>query len=278
MNLPEDQFITVGSNNTRYMSLGTKGEEIILVHGLGAFAESWMYNFESFAKHFRVYALDLAGFGKSDKPKAEYTYDYFATFLHDFMVAMKIEDAHLVGHSLGGGTVLQFTLKYPDKVKKLVIIGSAGLGTEASAMVKILSIPILGGLLTRPSRKGAANLLKQLVNEDKVITDEIIDLWYQMSSMPRAQRALLKTNRAITNLSGYRKKVTDPIRTHLNEIGAPTLVLWGRQDQMVPLSHAETAEKNIKNATTHIFDNCGHCPMIECPDEFNSQVIKYLLH
>jgi 4,5:9,10-diseco-3-hydroxy-5,9,17-trioxoandrosta-1(10),2-diene-4-oate hydrolase len=271
-----DKFIKVGSIKSRYLTSGTAGKEVILVHGLGSFAESWQNNIEALSEDFKVYALDLAGFGKSDKPKASYTYDYFATFLHDFMQAMNVKSASLMGHSLGGGTVLQYALKYPDSVDKLVIIGSAGLGQEANAIVKVISIPFIGELLTRPSRKGAVKLLKELVYDGSVITDDIVELWYQMSIMPRAQKAFLKTNRAVTNVRGYRKKEIEPIKMNLDKIEAPTLILWGDHDNMVPLSHAEFAKQHISNATMHVFTNCGHCPMLEYASEFNAVVKKFL--
>jgi 4,5:9,10-diseco-3-hydroxy-5,9,17-trioxoandrosta-1(10),2-diene-4-oate hydrolase len=274
--LPKDQFDKVGSINTRYWSIGEKGTEVILVHGLGGFAENWMFNIEALAKHFRVYTLDLVGFGKSDKPKAPYTYNYFATFVHDFMKKMQIKKASFIGHSLGGGTILQFALNFPDKVEKLVIISSAGLGKEAFGIFKLISLPIFGELLTRPSRKGAAKLLKELVYDKTVIQDEIIELWYQMSSLPGAQKAFLKTNRSTTNLVGYKPKVIDPIKLNLHKITAPTLIIWGEQDQIVPLSHAYVAEKGIPNSMLQVFDKCGHVPMVECIADFNSLVIKYL--
>ncbi len=274
--LPKDQFDKVGSINTRYWSIGKEGIVVILVHGLGGFAENWMFNIKVLAKHFRVFTLDLVGFGKTDKPKAPYTYIYFAKFLNDFMKKMQIKKAIFIGHSLGGGTILQFALDFPDKVKKLVIISSAGLGTEAFGIFKIMSLPIIGELLTRPSRKGVAKLLKELVYDKTVIQDEIIELWYQMSCIPEAQKAFLKTNRATTNLFGYKPKVVDPIMQNLHKIEAPTLIIWGKQDQIVPISHAYVAERGIPNSTLHVFDRCGHAPMVECIDDFNSSVINFL--
>jgi len=139
--LPQDQFINIGSVTTRYWATGSTGPPLIFVHGLGQYTENWMYNITALAQHFRVYAPDLAGFGKSDKPDAPFTYDYFAQFLNDFMSAMNIPEAHLIGHSLGGAVLLRFAMDFPDHVNNLVLVGSEGLGEDAALIFRLLSLP-----------------------------------------------------------------------------------------------------------------------------------------
>ncbi len=276
LQLPKDQFIKIGSVNTRYWSIGNKGTEVLLVHGLGGFAENWMFNIEALAKHFQVYVLDMVGFGKSDKPKTSYIIDDFVQFINEFMEKKKIEKTNLIGHSLGGGIILQFALKFPKKVNKLIIVSSAGLGKEVSIIFKMASLPIIGELVTRPSRKGTAKFYKEVVYDKTILTDDLIEEGYQMSSLPGAQRSFLKTNRAFINFFGCKSKVINPIKINLHKIVVPTLIIWGRQDQILPVSHASTAEKSIPNATLQIFEKCGHIPMIECIEDFNSMVVKFL--
>ena len=276
LQLPNDQFIKIGSINTRYWSIGNKGPKVFLVHGLGGFAENWMLNIEALAKHFHVYVLDLVGFGKSDKPKTSYTIDDFAQFINEFMEKKKIEKTNFIGHSLGGGISLQFALKFPEKVNKLIIVSSACLGKEISIINKIASLPIIGELLTCPSRKEIAKFYKELVYDETIITDELIEEGYQMSSLPGAQRSFLKTNRAAINFFGLKSKIIDPIRNNLDKIVVPTLIIWGQQDKILPVSHAHSAEEGIPNATLQIFEKCGHVPMTECKEDFNSVVVKFL--
>ncbi len=127
---PQDRYVQVGQINTRYWTEGDKGTTVILLHGIGSSVETWTYNISVLAQHHRVYAVDLVGAGRSDKPPATYSLTYLAQFVLGFMDAMSIECASLVGNSLGGGVALQFALNFPQKVEKLVLVNSLGLGKE----------------------------------------------------------------------------------------------------------------------------------------------------
>jgi pimeloyl-ACP methyl ester carboxylesterase len=113
--VPKDQYIKAGEINTRYWST------VILIHGLGASAEIWMHNVDALAKQHRVYVPDLAGFGRSDKPVSSFTHLDYTYFVDDFIKALNIEQASLVGQSLGGGITLQYALQFPLRVQKLVL-------------------------------------------------------------------------------------------------------------------------------------------------------------
>lgn len=275
LKLPEDKFVNVGSVKTRYWTAGQKGFPIILIHGLGQSVENWMYNIEELAKHFKVYALDLVGFGKSDKPKVTFSYSDFAQFLNEFMITMNIEKANLIGHSLGGAIVLKFALDYHDKVNKLVIVGSEGLGKEASLMFRIMSLPLIGELIAQPSRKGTEKLYKECVFNKNSITDEMIDLGYEIASIKGWKESFLNTLRATINFFGYKRKIINSIILNLNKIESSTLIIWGQQDKFHPIIDTKIAKKSIPDATIHVFDKCGHVPMIEYPKEFNSIVKQF---
>ena len=273
---PQVQYTKVGQINTRFWALGDEGSTVLLIHGIGGSLEDWMLNANALARHNRVYALDLVGSGHSDKPSVSYSFSYLAQFVNDFMEAQNIDRASLIGHSLGGGVTLQFTIQFPDKVDKLVLVNSAGLGKEASIFFRLPALPILGELLTRPSRKGTANLLKACVHDPAVVTDELIELGYSLAVLPGAQNAFLSTVRSLGNFRGIRKDVLRSIVDNLGTITAPTLVFWGQQDRILPVAHAYIAEKRIPNARLHIFNPCGHLTQLERPEEFNSLVLEFL--
>ncbi len=122
MNLTEelqDRYVKVGSINTRYWQLGNSGSVVILLHGGGGYIELWKSNILELAQHHRVYAFDMVGAGRSDKPNAEYTFDFMARFTRDFMAALNIHHASLIGTSAGGGVALTFALKFPELLDKL---------------------------------------------------------------------------------------------------------------------------------------------------------------
>jgi len=273
---PEDRFIKVGTINTRYWVVGDKGSAIVLVHGLGGFAENWVNNVNALAEHHRVYVPDLVGFGRSDKTPLTHEINTLVKFISDFMETMNIKKASLVGNSLGGGLVLQFVLDYPEKVEKLVLADNAGMGRDVISDFKLCSIPLLGELLTRPSLKGTVRLWKKIVYDTALITPELVNMAYGFISQPGAKKALLAAIRTGINLGGQRANLVNPLLSRLNTITAPTLIVWGKQDRIIPVAHAQIAVQKIPGARLEIFDHCGHMPQLEHPDRFNKLVMDFL--
>jgi 4,5:9,10-diseco-3-hydroxy-5,9,17-trioxoandrosta-1(10),2-diene-4-oate hydrolase len=137
---------------------------LILIHGVATTAEEgWAPNLQPLTQHYHIYAPDLVGHGKSDKPEVDYTESFFITFFDDFVAALGLEKASLMGHSLGGGIAIAFTLNHPDKVEKLVLIDSAGIEEGT---------PLPGRLLTpfftlKARLRGDETFLSMLRNKDK---------------------------------------------------------------------------------------------------------------
>ena len=273
---PEDRFIKVGTINTRYWAAGDKGSAVVLVHGLGGFAENWVNNVNALAQQHRVYVPDLVGFGRSDKIPLTHDINVLVKFISDFMETINIDKASLVGNSLGGGLVLRFALDYPEKVEKLVLADNAGMGRDVISDFKLCSVPLLGELLTSPSLKGTARLWKKIVYDTALITPELVNLAYGFISQPGAKKALLAAIRTGINLGGQRANLVNPLLSRLNTITAPTLIVWGKQDRIIPVAHAQIAVQKIPGARLEIFDHCGHMPQLEHPDRFNKLVMDFL--
>ena len=272
---PPDRYICVGQINTRYWTVGDKGTTVILLHGIGSCVETWMWNISVLAQYHQVYAVDLAGSGRSDKPPATYSLTYLAQFVRSFMDALGIERASLVGSSLGGGVALQFALNFPPQVEKLVLVNSLGLGKEIELTLRLATLPFVGRLLS-PSRSGTALVLKQSVYDPNIIPDEWVELYYQIATLPGAWKALLALINANIDLFGVRTEVYQVIVSRLATVTAPTLVLWGRQDRVLPVAHAQVATNGLPNARLHIFDPCGHWSQVERSEEFNALVLEFL--
>ena len=272
----KDQYITVGNIRTRYWAVGDGSSTVILIHGFAGYMECWEDNIMALAQVRKVYTLDLPGCGRSDKPQARYSAPYFADFIKDFMITQDVDKATLIGLSMGGAIVLQFALQYPHQLEKMVLVDGGGLGKELSISFRIGTLPILGELLSRPSRQGSAEVFKQIFYNQDLITDQRIEEGYEMSSLPGAQRCGLNTLRTSCNFWGVKGNALRAIRDHLEEIEVPTLVLWGAQDRLVPVAHAHLAVKRLPNAKLHIFNPCGHMPNIECAKEFNAVVEDFL--
>jgi 4,5:9,10-diseco-3-hydroxy-5,9,17-trioxoandrosta-1(10),2-diene-4-oate hydrolase len=273
---PADQYIKVGEINTRYWVSGDARTTVILLHGIGDAIDTWGPNIKALAEKHRIYAIDMVGFGRTDKPPIRYSLPLGVRFVRDFMEAQQIEQATLIGNSMGGLISLQFTIQFPDRVEKLVLEDSAGLGKGVAAFFRLFSLPVLGELLTRPSRWGVAWLLKQVIYERSLITDEMVELYYQLASLPGAQRCFLSSLRSGIGFGGQRGDMIRSIVSSLSTIEVPTLIIWGRQDHVIPMAHARVAKEMIPNSRLEILDSCGHAPHLEHSQKYNKLVLEFL--
>jgi pimeloyl-ACP methyl ester carboxylesterase len=274
--LPPDNYVKVGPWNTRYWTAGADGPVILLVHGLGGSVENWMANIGPLSQHHRVYAMDLPGFGRTDKtPLTRSLYD-LVDFIPEFMDTLDIEKASLAGNSLGGGLILQFAAQHPARTEKLVLVDNAGLGREVRLDLRLCVVPLLGEWLTRPSRDAVASLWRKIVYDPALVTDELVDMSYDLYCLPGTKKALLATMRAGINICGQRGKLLRELQRNLRAITAPALITWGRQDGIIPLKHAETGRKLLVRSQVYVFDECGHMPQFEHPDRFNEVVLNFL--
>jgi len=273
---PDDHYAAAGGITTRYWVLGTSGPPVVMIHGLGASAEIWLRNINPLAERHQVYVPDLIGFGRTDKPSAPDTAEHFIRFIDDFLNVMKLERCSLVGHSLGGGIALRYVLRFPERVDRLALVDSAGLGPDAPFILRLFSLPHIGELLTYPSRPGVYCFFRQAVHHAPDVTKDFIDHYYRLYSLPGAQSAFLKIIRSITTIRGGRKELIKPVLTNLHRITHPTLVIWGQNDRILPVKHAYVAKNKIPNSTLRIFKHCGHMPHFECSADFNRLLIEFL--
>jgi len=270
-----DKHIDVGSVRARYWELG-EGDPVLLIHGLGASAETWQDTLPVLAKAHHVYAVDLVGFGYSDKPAADYTLDYLVEFIRGFMDVVGLEETTIIGHSLGGALVLRFAIVHPNRASKLVLVDSAGLSREVGLGLRLAALPLVGELLLRPSPEKTRQALKPFFHNPALLTDAFVDLNYDLITQPGAQAAYLSTVRSLVSVFGARLHIGDDIIARLGEIQVPVLVIWGAQDAIVPVAHADIARDRIADAQIHILPECGHMPMMEKTKEFSRLVGRFL--
>lgn len=272
---PQDQYVKVGQINTRYWVEGNKGTKIVLLHGGGGSIEFWLYNINALAQSHCVYAVDMVGSGRSDKPQASYSLTYQAQFIKDFMDALRIESATLIGNSMGGGVALQLALMFPHQVENLVLVDSFGLGKEIAIALRLVTLPFVKRFF-HPSRRMLASTLKHNFHDSTLIPTEWIELRYPIFALADRKQALVAIAKANLDVFGVRPQVFNRIVEQLSSITAPTLIVWGKQDRILPVAHAHIAAKNLPNARLHIFEDCGHHPHLERPKDFNSLVLEFL--
>ena len=272
----EDHYIKVGNVNTRYWLAGEKGSTVILLHGLNCHVEFWEKNIAALAQEHRVFAVDIVGFGLTEKPAIDYTFQQMTDFVIDFMNAMNIDKASLVGHSMGGGITMMVAARTPERVEKIVLVNSSGLGKRMSFWVRLITLPVIGEVLTKPSRQGVVRQMQMCLYDHSQASDDFIDRAAAIGKLPDKQRSVLAVLRGGCNIFGMKKKVVIDFSECIKRISAPILVIWGRQDRINPVSDGEAAVKRMGDVRLHIIDQADHFPQIDKPGEFNATVLDFL--
>jgi pimeloyl-ACP methyl ester carboxylesterase len=273
--LPLDLYIDVDGIKTRYWQMGSSGSTVILLHGGNGSIEFWLYNIATLAESHRVYAFDMVGSGKSDYPDADYSIEYQSKFLASFMDGLDIRSATLIGSSMGGAVSLTFTNLYPDRVDKLVLVDSMGLGKEISLGLRLITLPTIVNLL-RPGRWMMPAMLKSNFYKSQLLPPEWSELRYPIFAIPNRNHVILRLGQSNLTLAGVRKDLYQPIVDSLPQIDRPTLILWGEQDRIIPVKHARVAAAGLPHNRLEIFPDCGHHPFLEYPAKFNQSVLDFL--
>lgn len=271
---PENRYVRIAGYTVRYWVAGS-GPPVFLVHGLGASMAFWERNFDHLARHFQVWSADLPGFGLSEKPDGGLFLHVGVRLLLDLVDGGGIERASLVGNSMGGLLAMAFALQHPERVSNLVLVASAGLGREVGLTLRLASIPGLGELMARPLRSAIRWEFQGLFHNPRQLPERLVEETYQQRREPGAVACLLRTVRAGVNLWGQKDSIIH--LRQLPNLRVPTLVVWGRQDRLIPFRHALVAQQLIPNARLAAIDRCGHCPQLERPDEFNRLVTEFLV-
>ena len=259
---PADKTIAVFGQAIHYWDVGS-GPVVVLVHGLGSRKEDWLPVLEPLGQKYRLLVPDQIGFGKSDKPLLDYSVQTYVDFLNEFLRQLKVEKVSLVGESLGGWISALYAVELGDgahliPAEKLVLVDAAGLKQDAP-------IPNLNpsSLATMRGLMEAVFYDTSWLNDDalrKIFTDKL-------SAHDGYTVRSLMVNPALA---------TERLDDRLGKIKMPTLVVWGRQDKLLPMTSGERYAAGIAGAKLVSFDQCGHVPPIEKTEEFVAAVTAFL--
>jgi 4,5:9,10-diseco-3-hydroxy-5,9,17-trioxoandrosta-1(10),2-diene-4-oate hydrolase len=252
---------------------------VVLLHGGGPGASAWSNfgrNLPPFADRFRTLMPDQPGFGRSDAPPVEGNYFTFsARALASLLDKLGIDQVHLVGNSLGGGTAVRFALDYPDRAGKLVLMGPGGLSLNVFSPDPTEGVKRLAefGAPPGPSKEKLAAFLRTLVFNQKLITDELVDERYQYASTPESLAGMMSMG-----MSFYDPKFAQDgmLWREVHRLRNEVLLIWGREDRVNPLDGALVALKQIRKAQLHVFGGCGHWAQLEKFGEFNRLALAFL--
>lgn len=270
----EARTVTLHGDDLDYVDVG-EGPPIVFVHGLLGSHRTWDHLVDRLAAGHRVIAPDLVGHGGSAKPRGDYSLGAHAGTLRDLLDQLGVGPVTLVGHSLGGGIALQFAYLFPERVSRLVLVSSGGLGRELSPLLRAATLPgaewvlpLLASGWAVGRVEGAGRGMGRLLDRVGLRPGpDLTEAWRGFVSLGDAdsRRAFLATSRAVIDPGGQ----TVTARAHLHRLGAvPTLLVWGARDRMIPSAHAVAAAEAIPGARVEIFERAGHFPHLADPDRF----------
>jgi pimeloyl-ACP methyl ester carboxylesterase len=259
---------------------GREREPMVLVHGVGGWAENWRPVMPALASTGRqVIAIDLPGFGESEAPRGVSYFGpddaFYPRFVIAAMDALGIERAHIAGNSMGGAIAYMTAVTAPLRTRSIVLVAPGGLGRDVAFFLRACSLPGFGLVARLPRPRGAArNVLRTCFYDAARITPELYEEAerYGNSSFPEFVRALS----AGVGIRGVRRSLRDAWVARSALYSGPALVVWGREDFVLPLRHLADVHATLRQAQVALIDRCGHMPQAERPEEFLAATLPFL--
>jgi pimeloyl-ACP methyl ester carboxylesterase len=275
----EVKYQSVRNINIAFIDEGKSENVLLLIHGLGTSAKSWIKNIPSLSKDYRVIAVDLPGYGKSDKGYYQYSMSWYAQVLTEFLDELKIKKATFIGHSMGGQISLVASLTYPEKVDRLVLISPAGFEKftegEGDWMKSAFTINLVKDT---PTRNVDFNLRSNFYETPKdasfFVTDRI-----QVRGASDFEDYCYAVTRNVTGM------IDEPVLNKLKDINHKTLILFGENDGLIPNAYlhggftediAKFGQGEIPQSELRIIPKCGHMLQFEKSDIANKEIIKFM--
>lgn len=238
------------------------GPALVLLHGLFLDRTSWNPTLSLLSQHFRVISVDLPGFGESEKPSSArfaYSVDAFAHVVTDLFAGLRLGQAHVAGHGLGGAVALTLASRNPELVARLVLVDAHCYPTPPDIARRVAALPLLGGVLFKQLAGKPlfrAYLREVMVAAHTGLSSERIDHYYDTFNTPSARNSAFATVRATLDAR--------TVEVKLRQLNVPTLVVWGRHDKVYPAAFGQRLSREIRGAGFRLLDT-GHIPMEEDP-------------
>ena len=266
----EVQYLTIHGHRRAFIKTGS-GPALLLLHGLGCDHTTWLPVVAALSRRFTVIAPDLLGHGKSDKPRADYSVGGYANGMRDLLTVLGIDRVTVVGHSFGGGVAMQFAYQFPERTERLVLVSPGGLGREVTPVIRAITLPGFHQAMhvaMLPGLRHAAGLaMKGLAASGLPHTrdlDEVASI-YDSFRDRRARAAIRHVVSAVVDWRG--QVVTMADRAYLTH-AMPMCVIWGTDDDVIPVRHAGLAAELAPEASVEVIANAGHFPHKDHPQRF----------
>src|SRR5664280_2920047 len=275
---PPTYVLPAYGNDVHYVRAGS-GPPVVLLHGVLGSRRSWAQLVSLLAEDFTLIAPDLLGHGDSSTPRGDYSLGAHAGGLRDLLDELGIERATLVGHSLGGGISMQFTWLFRERVERLVLVDSGGLGRDLSVLLRAPTLPgveLVLPVLSAPwLARGGGALGRQLQRVGLRSGPDLEEIWrgYLGLGTVEARRAFLATLRTVVDPGGQTVSALEKLPSMAD---IPTLLVWGGRDRLIPLQHGIDAHEAIPGSRLEIFEKAGHFPHLDEPRRFAALLVDFV--
>jgi pimeloyl-ACP methyl ester carboxylesterase len=269
---PESRYVSINGTPVHYLDQG-KGTVIVALHGIVDSLHTWDEWARKMTPHYRVVRMDIPGFGLTGPVReGEYSKEMFTGFLHAFLNELKIENCILTGNSLGGAIAWNFALHYPEKVSQLILIDPAGYPMEIPWPLSLTETPGIRHVARFITPRWIYQLsLRQVLGDPSRVTDTLVDRFYELNLRPGNRDALIEIMDSLKKLNqdpAFSKSITN--------IHTPTLLLWGKKDAWIPVSHVSKWKKDVPGIHTILYEKIGHVPQLEIPDQVAQDMHQWI--
>lgn len=280
---PRSREVRVGGLRIRVLEAGpaaTRDDPVLLVHGLAGWAENWWPVIPAIAESGRdAIAFDLPGFGESERPRGAKYFDpaepFYARFVHELLDTLGIERVHLAGHSLGGAIAYTAAAWEPSRFRSLTLVAPGGLGVDLPRELRLMTLPGMELLARwRSSPSIARAVLYSCFHDPSRCPPELLEEAVRYAGVSAGE--MIRVLRSCVGLGGIREKVRRSWLSRVHRYRGPALVVWGREDRILPVRHAEAARDLAPQADIRVVDRCGHLVMVERPAEFLGAFLPFL--
>jgi len=247
----------------RYLVSDNSHDSLLLLHGLGASADRWAFASPILKGHFNLIIPDIIGFGYSAKPNVDYTMDLFSNFVLDFLDNLKVTRTHILGSSMGGQIALEFAAHCDSRVNKLILVSPSGTMTTSTAALDAYTMAAL-----YPGMDIARNAFETMDTSSMQIPESIVRDFVNRMRLPNAKMAYMSSLLGLKNTTNFEDK--------LRKVTAPTLLIWGSRDVVIPDIYSEPFRTNIGDCTYQLMSGSGHTPYVDNPSGFCKHVINFL--
>jgi pimeloyl-ACP methyl ester carboxylesterase len=271
-----DQWISVDGIRIRYVDTGGEGTPVLLLSGIGGSLEFWSNQLDVLGKSLGLIALDYPGHGLSDGDGQVHDPDSYAAFTLALLTALGLERVVAVGNSLGGAIALRLAGLAPDRIAGMVLASPAMMGPEVFLPFRLMSLPLLGELMTKPGKLSVEQQIGALFH-DRALADETLRgvIWRNVHK-DGASQSLLATLRKTLWIGGVRKAYWAQSRSLVGSATCPILFLHGRQDVVLPFQQSVDCARLNPRAVVKVIENCGHTPQIEAHQRVSHEVLAFV--